>query len=164
MIQLLVWIFLTFLQTPPDFSGTWRLDASQSRVADGAGMLGLIQVSAPQTLHITQPANGTLIIESQINESHSRIYKPGVKMSTPFWGGAISMVSRWEGRSLIGEGAQESASGGASTPVKETITLSPDGRTLTIEITTTNSSTYVYTRIQDVGPCKTWPTPCKTFQ
>ena len=37
---------------------------------------------------------------------------------------------------------------------------------LTMEVTTTGakekaSSTLVYTRITDVGPCETWPTPCK---
>jgi hypothetical protein len=34
-----------------------------------------------------------------------------------------------------------------------------------VEVTTTAkeqvSSTLVYTRIVDVGPCETWPTPCK---
>jgi len=37
----------------------------------------------PQTLHVTQPANGSLVVESQINEAHVRIYKPGRETSTP---------------------------------------------------------------------------------
>jgi hypothetical protein len=47
--------------------------------------------------------------------------------------------------------------------LKETFTLDTDGR-LTIEITMpAGASTLVYARTQDVGPCKSWPTPCKEF-
>ncbi|MGH9219581.1 MAG: hypothetical protein ACRD1W_09775, partial [Vicinamibacterales bacterium] len=65
----------------PDFSGTWRLDEAKSKVLATAGMFGLISAGAPKMLHITQPANGTLVIESQVNEGHSRIYKPGRESS-----------------------------------------------------------------------------------
>jgi hypothetical protein len=38
---------------------------------------------------------------------------------------------------------------------------------LTIDVTTAAAekaaSTLVYTKITDVGPCETWPTPCKKF-
>ena len=43
----------------PDFSGTWRLDETKSKVVATAGIIGLIPAGAPKTLHITQPANGT---------------------------------------------------------------------------------------------------------
>ena len=70
-------------QKQPDvnMSGTWKLDAARSRVAASAGLAGLIGAGAPETLHITQPANGTVVIESQINESHSRVYRPGTRTS-----------------------------------------------------------------------------------
>jgi hypothetical protein len=45
--------------------------------------------------------------------------------------------------------------------------VSADGKMLTIEVKTTaldaKSSTLKYTRITDVGPCESWPTPCKRF-
>jgi hypothetical protein len=52
--------------------------------------------------------------------------------------------------------------------VKEVITISDDTRTLTIEVATTtagetSTSTLVYTRLADVGPCQSWPTPCKQW-
>ena len=146
----------------PDFSGTWALDAEKSTVIATAGLIGLISAGAPKTLHITQPANGTLVIESQINEAHVRIYKPGAQTSTPAGqGGAVTMATKWDGRALVSEGALK-APNGDTTNVKEVVALSADGKVLTIDVTTSAAaSTLVYTRIQSVGGCETWPTPCK---
>jgi hypothetical protein len=157
----------------PDFSGTWTMDTSRSRVSDTAGLAGLIPAGVPATLHVTQPANGTLVIESQINEGHARIYTPRSRSTTPVGqGGSISMTSRWDGRTLVSEGRQESLAGTTTVTrqVKEVIGLSADGGTLTIEVTTIGpgdqqaSSTLTYTRTQGVGQCASWPTPCKTFK
>lgn len=146
----------------PDFSGTWALDAEKSKVTATAGIIGLISAGAPKTLHITQPANGTLVIESQINEAHARVYKPGAQTSTPAGqGGAVTMTTKWQGRTLVSEGALK-APNGETTGVKEVVALSADGKVLTIDVTTAAAaSTLVYTRITSVGGCETWPTPCK---
>jgi len=157
-------------QAPPDLAGTWRLDESRSKVVATAGIMGLISAGAPKTLHITQPANGTIVIESQINEGHSRIYKPGRESSTPAGqGGAVSMTTKWDGKTLVSEGTLK-APNGDITPVREVVSLSADGKVLTMEVVTTPvgqtekaSSTLVFTKITDVGPCETWPTPCKRF-
>jgi hypothetical protein len=163
--------FAGVLSQERDYSGTWKLDAERSRVAAGAGLAGLVAAGAPDTLHITQPANGTLVVESQINESHARIYVPGSRRSAPVFvgpAGSITMTSRWEGATLVSEGRRESPSGTSTlvTEVKEVLALSSDGGTLTIEVTATaaegtSTSTAVYTRTKDVGPCQSWPTPCK---
>jgi outer membrane protein assembly factor BamB len=159
------------LAQTPDLSGTWQLSTERSRIAAAAGLAGLVSVGAPEALHITQAANGTVAIESRINESHARLYKPGVEIVTPVTVGAagtITMTSRWERRTLVSEGRRESASGPSTMvrQVKEVIGLSADGRTLTIDITArrleeTSTSSLVYTRALDAGSCKTWPTPCK---
>jgi hypothetical protein len=151
----------------PNLAGTWRLDEAKSKVVATAGIIGLIPAGAPKTLHITQPANGTVVIESQVNEAHVRIYKPGRETSTPAGqGGAVSMTTKWEGPSLVSEGAMK-APNGDTTTVREVMSLSADGKVLTLEVTTSAaekaSSTMVYTKITDVGPCETWPTPCKRF-
>jgi hypothetical protein len=157
-------------QAPPDLAGTWRLDESNSRVVATAGIIGLIPAGAPKTLHITHPANGTVVIESQINEAHVRIYKPGRETSTPAGqGGAVTMTTKWEGKSLISEGALK-APNGDTTTIREVVSVSADGKVLTMEVVTTPvgqtekaSSTLVFTKITDVGACETWPTPCKKF-
>ena len=151
----------------PDFSGTWQLDEAKSKVIATAGIIGLISAGAPKVLHITQPSNGTVVIESQINEAHVRIYKPGRETSTPAGqGGAVTTTSKWDGKSLVSEGALK-APNGDTTSVREVVTLGADGKTLTMEVTTagtaSGSSTLVYTKITDVGPCEKWPTPCKRW-
>jgi outer membrane protein assembly factor BamB len=146
-----------------NLSGTFKLDAARSTVST-ATLPGLIKAGAPQVLHVTHAANGTVIVESQINESHARLFKPGQKTSTPMWPtGSISATSRWEGRSLISEGNQEG--GSAAIPLKEVFALSDDGKTLTVTVTFNgpekSETTLVYARTDSVGSCKTWPTPCK---
>jgi outer membrane protein assembly factor BamB len=152
---------------PPSvrFAGTWRLEQARSAVAASAGLAGLIPSGVPEVLHITHPANGTLLIESQINEGHARMYRPGEMTTSPAGqGGSVAVTSRWEGGSLIAEGTSANASG-ATTPVREAFRIAPDG-SLTIEITTsaaadTMESKVTYSRMQSVGPCESWPTPCK---
>ncbi|HWI20035.1 MAG TPA: hypothetical protein VNT81_19920 [Vicinamibacterales bacterium] len=154
----------------PNLSGTWQLDEAKSHVVATAGIIGLISAGAPKMLHITQPANGTVVIESQINEQHVRIYKPGRETTTPAGqGGAVTMNTKWEGRSLVSEGAMK-APNGDTTTIREAIAMSADGKSLTMDVTTLPvgqtekvSSRLVYTKITDVGPCEKWPTPCKRF-
>jgi outer membrane protein assembly factor BamB len=153
------------------FAGTWALDARRSRLNETATLAGLIGAGAPPILHITQPANGTLVVESQINESHARIYRPGdasttaVTVGSP---GTVSVRSRWDGSTLVSEGTRETTVGGSQVvdAVREAFSMNPDG-TLAIEVTTTiggekHVSTSVYRRAASVGPCQSWPTPCKS--
>jgi hypothetical protein len=151
------------------FGGTWRLDSERSKVTPGAGLFGLIGAGVPPTLHITAPANGTLVVESQINEGHARMYTPRGKTTTPVGQtGTITMASKWQGRSMTSEGTQETLSGTSTVVrnVKEVYTLSADGKTLTIDVTSTTggetaTSALVFTRLASVGGCESWPTPCK---
>lgn len=116
-------------------------------------------------LFITQPANGTIVVESPINAGHARIYRPGSKTETPAGqGGTISMTARLAERTLTGEGTSVNASGAMAT-VKEAYSVSADGKVLTVEVTASSpdvkSSTLKYVRMASVGGCESWPTPCK---
>lgn len=156
---------------PADFSGTWKLEPDRSRIVAAASIAGLAASGAPPTLHITQPGNGTVIVESQINESHARLYAPGRQTTTPIAvgpPGTVTAASRWDGHRLVAEGSRETSSGAttAVTHITETFALSADGRSLTIEVTAISGgeravSTATYVRTRDVGPCQSWPTPCK---
>jgi hypothetical protein len=49
-----------------------------------------------------------------------------------------------------------------STTIKETFSVSDDGTTLSVDVAAgEGASALKYVRIQDVGPCDKWPTPCK---
>ena len=79
-------------------------------------------------LYVTQPTNGTLIVESPMNESHVRMYRPGATTQTPVGqGGTITMTSEWGPRTLTSEGKSVNAAG-ASANVKEAYSVSADGR------------------------------------
>lgn len=153
-------------------SGTWRLDEARSELSSEAGLPGLIVTGVPVTLHVTHAKNGTLVVESQNNPTHARLYIPGRETTSPVVlgdTGRITVTSRWENGRLVSEGVYEIT---ARTPTEtvgldESFRLSEDGRTLEIVITTTSdgsthSSTLRYERIDSVGPCESWPSPCKT--
>lgn len=144
-------------------AGTWKLEAATSRIDNGAGLAGLIGAGVPPMLFVTQPANGTVLVESPINEGHARMHHPGGKTTTPVGqGGSITMASAWAGRTLVSDGVLVNAAG-VSTPVTERYTVSEDGNTLSIEVTGAASaaSALAYSRLRSVGSCETWPTPCK---
>jgi outer membrane protein assembly factor BamB len=151
----------------PAFGGTWRLDATASKIDPAAGLQGLIGAGAPPMLFITEPANGDLIVESPINEGHARMYRTGSKTATPVGqGGTITMTTSRAGGEVMSEGTSVNSSG-APTSMKERYSLSADGKVLSIDVSAsaseTKTSALKYTRITDVGPCESWPTPCKRF-
>ncbi len=159
-------LLLVLAQASLSLSGTWKLDPAGSRIENEVGWPGLIGAGAPDRIHVTHAANGTLVIESEINEGHARIYRPGGETATPVaQTGRITMTSRWEGRTFVAEGKLMLPSGESSTS-RETLTLSENGLTLTVEISTTapqnsRASTLAFTRTEGVDPCEKWPTPCK---
>lgn len=152
----------------PDFSGTWKLDEARSRVSAKTRLVGLSGTEAPPTLHVMQPKNGTLVVESHIRQSQARLYIPDGKTSTPVLigeVGTITMTSRWEGLTLASEGTREFSSR-PPMEVTEVYGLSADGRTLEVEVTIADgddksTSLMRYTRASTLGPCESWPTPCK---
>jgi hypothetical protein len=69
------------------------------------------------------------------------------------------MTTSWTGRTLNAEG-KLTTSGGAVTPVKETISRTTDA--LVIEITAGDKSSRLrYVKLTDTGACENWPNPCK---
>ena len=123
-----------------DFSGMWTLDRDASQFTSPAfsGGRGGDDIAH---LFITQAANGTLIVGTETNGR---------------------AASRWDGERLIAEGRQ------GDMTMYEMMVLSPDRRTLIIEIRTTTpegetNNRLVYTLGRPVGPCEAWAMPCKEF-
>jgi hypothetical protein len=120
-----------------DYSGTWKLNRAASQITRGTGLTGLGAGGAPPTLYISQAANGTIVIGSDINESHARTFR-------------------------LAKGALTNEAAG----VKEAVTLSADGQTLTVQVVSATAggevgSTLVYTKALTDDPCEKWPTPCR---
>ena len=145
----------------PDFSGTWRLDRQASQITPPAFSGGRGGVTVDM-LHITQAANGTLIIGSEANGTKAWAYQLDGESTIPAGrNSTMSVTSRWDGRVLETEGIG----------LKERLSLSDDGETLTIEITITTATPsgertnrLVYTKQDVVDPCESWSTPCREFR
>ena len=104
-----------------------------SEITKGAGLTGLGAGGAPTTLYVTQAANGTAVVGSDINESGAKLYQVSAK----------GLVLERDGTT-------------------EHLSLSADGKTLTVRITAAaGSTTLVYTRTNAVAPCEQWPTACR---
>ena len=147
--------------SPQTLAGSWKLDAASSSIIQEIPFAGVAAKGAPRWLFVTQPANGTLVIESPINTGHTRFYRPGNVTTTDITGGVIATRASWNGKSLVADGSI-TASSGAVSAIKETFTR--DGNVLVIVITTgdkTSTLRYIPLALEDIGPCTSWPTPCK---
>ena len=135
----------------PNFSGTWLLDAEASEVTSDAGLAGL-GGNVPENLHITHARNGSVILSSLVNGAQPRAYMIGGETDVPAPGGEtarMTMASAWQGSELVNEGATEFE--GAPLQVHEVLSMSADGETLQLTVTTTLAGTastnvLVYTR------------------
>ena len=117
----------------PDHSGTWRLNRDASHITKGAGLTGLGAAGVPPTLYITQAANGTAVVGSDINESAAKLYQVSVK----------GLLLKRDGTS-------------------ERLSMASDGKTLTVTISSAaGETTLVYTKKQAADPCEQWPTACR---
>ena len=145
----------------PDFSGTWKLDRQASQITPPA-FSGGRGGRTVDTLHVTQAANGTLIIGSEANGTKAWAYQLEGESTIPAGrSSTMSVTSRRDGRVLATEGVG----------LKERLSLSDDGETLTIEITITTATPsgertnrLVYTKQDVVDPCESWSTPCREFR
>ena len=146
----------------PNFSGLWTLDrdASQFTAPAFSGGRGGDDIDH---LFITQAKNGTVIVGTETNGLKAWAYTPGRELTIPV-GRDTTMraASRWDGARLIAEGRQ------GDMTMHEVMSLSSDGRTLTIAVTTTTpegetQNRLVYKLGEPVGACKAWAMPCKDF-
>ena len=147
----------------PNFSGTWRLDHDASQFTPPVFSHGRGGASA-ESLYITHATNGTLTVGTETNGAQAWVYKVGGERDI-LWGqeGSLTVVPRWDGRRLVVEGSRDTA--GVTEHLREVFSLSADGQTLTVEITTTtpdgpHTNSVVYTKGRSIGPCEAWETPC----
>ena len=136
----------------PDFSGSWELVRSESRIETPYGLAGL-RDSAPTQLYIQQNSSQTVILTTR----HPGVLPRSYQFDGQTWLLAIEgdptkllMSSRIRGLSLITTGAGRVA--GETVNLQEVLTMGANGRTLTLQVTTTRSSrsetnTLVYKRV-----------------
>ncbi len=121
----------------PDFSGTWELDRSNSRIQTQFGLAGL-RNPAPDVLYITQRGGEMAILSSRIPGSEPRAYEFDSIGYLPAIEGQeekILLRSSIRGLSMISEGGGRVA--GEMVRVREVLQISSTGRQLRLDVTTT---------------------------
>jgi len=117
---------------PPDFAGTWAFDAAKGQNLGmmAAMKLTLVIAQTPAELKIKETSvfQGA---ESGRDITYDLAGKP-VANDGPM-GGKAETVARWVDGKLVVTWTSEGAVAGTKTVRTETRSLSPDGRTMTVE-------------------------------
>ncbi|MGD1211176.1 MAG: hypothetical protein ABR973_07455 [Candidatus Acidiferrales bacterium] len=113
----------------PDLSGTWKLNAGKSNLGQmppPASQVDTIQHSEP-SIKIALDQKGGMMGDVAYTES---LTTDGTESTWPGMGGAeVKGVAHWEGNALVVEA--KSSFQGSDVKIKETYTISADGKTLT---------------------------------
>ena len=94
-----------------------------------------------------------MVVGNEVNAAKAWAYRLDSESSVPVWQGrSLTVSSRWDGDRLVTEGSQAPAGDDAIIRLREIRTLSEDGRTLTVEVTTMaaageNTNILVYRKI-----------------
>jgi hypothetical protein len=113
-------------------AGTWIFKADKSK---GVGMMGAVAI----TTDITQTGSLLKIHETTVSQGreqkHDNIYDTAgaAKTNESPMGDSSSTVSHWENGKLITTWTAASAVAGTSVVRTETRSVSPDGKTMTVE-------------------------------
>lgn len=117
----------------PDFSGSWQLNPDKSK---NIGMMS--QMAMTQTIELTDKS---LDVTTRTNfqgrdedsKTHFDLTGKPVTNESPM-AGPSQTVSKWDDAKLVTTWTSESAvAGGAKVVRTETLSLSPDGKTMTLE-------------------------------
>jgi hypothetical protein len=116
----------------PALSGTWVFKADKSK---GVGMMGAVAI----TTNITQSGSILTIHEITVSQGreqrHNDTYDTGgvAKTNESPMGDASTTVSHWENNKLITTWTSAGAVAGTSVVRTETRSVSPDGKSMTVE-------------------------------
>jgi len=113
----------------PDLSGTWKLNAGKSNLGQmppPASQVDTIQDSEP-SIKVALDQKGGMMGDMAYTEA---LTTDGKEATWPGMGGAeVKGVAHWEGNALVVEA--KSSFQGSDVTIKETYTISADGKTLT---------------------------------
>lgn len=121
-----------FAAKRPDFSGTWVFDPGSSR---NIGMMSAMKMTqsieqSPSSLDVT--SNTTFQGNDQQMKTHYDLSGKAVTNDSPM-AGPSDTVTKWDGDKLVTTWTSQGAVSGTKTVRTETRSISPDGKTMTVE-------------------------------
>lgn len=118
--------------TPPDFSGTWAFIPEKSQNIGMMSEMKMTQTIEQSSVSLDVTSDTTYQGDSQQMKTHYDLTGKPATNDSPM-AGPSETVSTWDGKKLVTTWTSKGAVAGSKTVRTETRTLSPDGRTMTIE-------------------------------
>ena len=124
--------FTAFATNRPDFSGAWILNPEKSQNIGMMSEMKMTQTIEQSSVSLDVTANTTYQGDSQQMKTHYDLTGKPATNDSPM-AGPSETVSKWDGEKLVTTWTSKGAVAGTKTVRTETRTLSPDGRTMTLE-------------------------------
>ena len=121
-----------FAANPPDFSGTWIFNPEKSKNISMMSDMKLTQTIRQSSTSIDVTAEATFQGNNQQTKTHYDLTGKTAANDSPM-AGPSETVSKWEGEKLVTTWTSVGAVAGTKTVRTETWSLSPDGKTMTVE-------------------------------
>jgi hypothetical protein len=122
-----------FAQKPSDFSGAWQFNPEKSKNVGMMAQMKMIQTIAQSDSSLDTTTHTTYQGRDEDSKTHYDLTGKAATNESPM-GGPSETISKWDVGKLVTMWTSESAvAGGPKVVRKETRSLSPDGKTMTVE-------------------------------
>jgi hypothetical protein len=122
-----------FAQKHGDFSGPWQFNPEKSKNVGMMSQMKMTQTIEQSDSSLDVATHGTFQGRDEDSKTHYDLTGKAATNESPM-GGPSETISKWDGGKLLTTWTSESAvAGGPKIVRKETRSLSPDGKTMTVE-------------------------------
>ena len=122
-----------FAQKYSDFSGAWQFNPDKSKNVGMMSQMKMTQTIEQSDSSLDTTTHTTYQGRDEDSKTHYDLTGKAATNESPM-GGPSETVSKWDGGMLVTTWTSESAvAGGPKVMRKETRSLSPDGKTMTVE-------------------------------
>ena len=122
-----------FAQKPSDFSGAWQFSPEKSKNVGMMAQMKMTQTVEQSDSALDTTTHTTYQGRDEDSKTHYDLTGKPATNESPM-GGPSETISKWDGGKLVTTWTSEGAvAGGPKVVRKETRSLSPDGKTMTVE-------------------------------
>ena len=124
--------FTAFATNRPDFSGAWILNSEKSQNIGMMSEMKMTQTIEQSSTSLDITSDATFQGSTRQTKTHYDLTGRTVTNDSPM-AGPSETLSRWDADKLVTTWTSKGAVAGTTTLRTETLSLSPDGRTMTVE-------------------------------
>jgi len=124
--------FAAFAANMPDFSGKWNFNPGKSTNIGMMSDMKMTQTIKQSDASVDVTSDATFQGNNQQSKAHYDLTGKTASNNSPM-AGPSETVSKWDGEKLVTTWTSAGAVAGTETVRTETWSLSPDGKTMTVE-------------------------------